>query len=108
MKTLSSKSKTRKIISSVALKNKDDLLENKIDLIVDIKNTEVYTDTKWLEFILNQIINNSIKYKKDIPNSYIQINAIEDNNQITLFIKDNGIGIPKVISLMFSKIIYRY
>ena len=58
------KVKLEKIISSVALKNKDDLLENKIDLIVDIKNTEVYTDTKWLEFILNQIINNSIKYKK--------------------------------------------
>ena len=89
------KVKLEKIISSVALKNKDDLLENKIDLIVDIKNTEVYTDTKWLEFILNQIINNSIKYKKDVPSSYIQINAIEDNNQITLFIKDNGIGIPK-------------
>ena len=89
------KVKLEKIISSVALKNKDDLLENKIDLIVDIKNTEVYIDTKWLEFILNQIINNSIKYKKDVPNSYIQINATEDNNQITLFIKDNGIGIPK-------------
>ena len=98
------KVKLEKIISSVALKNKDDLLENKIDLIVDIKNTEVYTDTKWLEFILNQIINNSIKYKKDIPNSYIQINAIEDNNQITLFIKDNGIGIPKSdISNVFKK-----
>lgn len=88
------KVKLEKIISSVALKNKDDLLENKIDLIVDIKNTEVYTDTKWLEFILNQIINNSIKYKKDIQNSYIQIKATEDSNQITLSIKDNGIGIP--------------
>ena len=98
------KVKLEKIISSVALKNKDDLLENKIDLIVDIKNTEVYTDTKWLEFILNQIINNSIKYKKDIPNSYIQINAIEDSSQITLFIKDNGIGIPKSdISNVFKK-----
>lgn len=89
------KVKLEKIISSVALKNKDDLLENKIDLIVDIKNTEVYTDTKWLEFILNQIINNSIKYKKDIPKSYIKIKAHEDNNQTVLSIKDNGIGIPK-------------
>lgn len=89
------KVKLEKIISSVALKNKDDLLENKIDLIVDIKNTEVYTDTKWLEFILNQIINNSIKYKKDIQNSYIKIKATEDSDQITLCIKDNGIGIPK-------------
>ena len=89
------KVKLEKIISSVALKNKDDLLENKIDLIVDIKNNEVYNDNKLIEFILNQIINNSIKYKKDIPNSYIQINATEDSSQITLFIKDNGIGIPK-------------
>ena len=89
------KVKLEKVISSVALKNKDDLLENKIDLIVDTKNTEVYTDTKWLEFILNQIINNSIKYKKDIQNSYIQIKATEDSDQITLCIKDNGIGIPK-------------
>lgn len=98
------KVKLEKIISSVALKNKDDLLENKIDLIVDIKNTEVYTDTKWLEFILNQIINNSIKYKKDIPSSYIQIKTQEDNNQIVLSIKDNGIGIPKSdISNVFKK-----
>ena len=89
------KVKLEKVISQVALKNKDDLLENKIDLIVDIKNTEVYTDTKWLEFILNQIINNSIKYKKEIPNSYIKISALEDNNQVTLLIKDNGIGIPE-------------
>lgn len=98
------KVKLEKIISSVALKNKDDLLENKIDLIVDIKNTEVYTDTKWLEFILNQIINNSIKYKKDIQNSYIQIKATENSNQIALSIKDNGIGIPKSdISNVFKK-----
>ena len=89
------KVKLEKVISQVALKNKDDLLENKIDLIVDVKNTEVYTDTKWLEFILNQIINNSIKYKKEIPNSYIKISALEDNNQVTLLVKDNGIGIPK-------------
>ena len=98
------KVKLEKVISSVALKNKDDLLENKIDLIVDIKNTEVYTDTKWLEFILNQIINNSIKYKKDIQNSYIQIKATENSNQIALSIKDNGIGIPKSdISNVFKK-----
>ena len=89
------KVKLEKVISQVALKNKDDLLENKIDLIVDIKNTEVYTDTKWLEFILNQIINNSIKYKKEIPNSYIKISVLEDNNQVTLLVKDNGIGIPE-------------
>lgn len=82
-----------KIISQVALKNKDDLLENKVDLIVTDVNVTVLTDSKWLEFILNQIINNSIKYKKD-KCSYIKIKATDEDSKIVLMIEDNGIGIP--------------
>ena len=89
--------KLEKIISNVALKNKDDLLENKIDLEVNLKGFLVYTDPKWLEFILNQIINNSIKYKDNthgkIP--FIKIYATYNHDSISLFIHDNGIGIPK-------------
>lgn len=93
-----------KVISQVALKNKDDLLENRIDLIAHKTNLFVYTDSKWLEFILNQIINNSIKYKKDIPESYIKISHQEANDTITLIIEDNGIGIPKAdIPKVFNK-----
>ena len=87
--------KLDKVISSIALKNKDDLLENKINLEVNLNNLSVYTDYKWLEFILNQIINNSIKYKKNIKNSYIKISATTSLDEISLCITDNGIGIPK-------------
>ena len=91
-----------KVISNVALKNKDDLLENKIDLNVDLKNIYVYTDAKWMEFILNQIINNSIKYKRDDVRSYIKISSTKDN--IVLSITDNGIGIlKKDIGQVFKK-----
>ena len=83
------------IIKNVALKNKDDLLENNVDLIVDVSEEKVLTDSKWLEFILNQIINNSIKYKRDNINSYIKIKTYENTNSVKLFIEDNGIGIPK-------------
>jgi len=82
-----------KVIASVALKNKDDLLEQKIDLIVENENSMVYTDSKWLEFILNQIISNSIKYKKE-KNSYIKITIKEEKEKTKLIILDNGIGIP--------------
>ena len=54
-----------KIIKDVILKNKDELLLNDINIETNIKENKVLTDSKWLEFILNQIINNSIKYKKD-------------------------------------------
>ena len=83
------------IIKNVALKNKDDLLENNVDLIVDVSDEKVLTDSKWLEFILNQIINNSIKYKRDNIGSYIKIKVCENTNSVKLFIEDNGIGIPK-------------
>ena len=94
----------REIIKNVALKNKDDLLENNVRIDVDIHNEKVLTDAKWLEFILNQIINNNIKYKKNNVDSYIKITSEEDKNQIYLSIYDNGIGIPeKDISRVFDK-----
>ena len=87
-----------KVIKNVGLKNMDELLENKIDYIVDhatTTNVSVLTDSKWLEFILGQIINNSIKYKKEIEDSYIKIQAFDEKNQTTLIIEDNGIGIKE-------------
>ena len=84
-----------KIINAVALKNKDDLLENKINFIVKVKEEKVMTDEKWLEFILNQIINNSIKYKRNKVDSYIEISVEEAKNLTYLSITDNGVGIPK-------------
>lgn len=94
-----------KIISNVALKNKDDLLENKIDLYVDVENISIFTDPKWLEFILNQIVNNSIKYRNTkVKNSYIKIDAIDLKDTIKLSITDNGIGIlAKDLSKVFNK-----
>ena len=75
------------------MKNKDDLLESNIDFITDLKDLKISTDKKWLEFIINQIINNSIKYKKD-KDSYIKISAFEQSEKKVLEIYDNGIGIP--------------
>ena len=54
-----------KAVGEVLIKNRDDLLENKINIQVDLNNYSVFTDSKWFQFILNQIINNSIKYVKD-------------------------------------------
>lgn len=95
-----------KIVSNVLLNNKDDILENNIELDINIKNIEVYTDSKWLEFIINQIINNCIKYKKQ-DNSIIRITGTSLNNKVVLSIWDNGIGIqksdlPKVFNKSFT------
>ena len=82
------------IVRSVSLKNKDDLLENKIELEVNVDNERVYTDKKWMEFILNQIISNSIKYKKE-KDSFIKIISNVSEDKVNLIVYDNGIGISK-------------
>ena len=93
----------KEVIRNVSIKNKDDLLDNNITFESNVKNSLVHTDKKWLEFIINQIINNSIKYKKD-KDSIIKIRSIEDNDKTILEIYDNGIGIPtKDIGRVFEK-----
>lgn len=82
-----------KIINEVLLKNKDSILENHIDVTVDVKNVKVLTDSKWLVFILNQIINNSIKYCDNNRKSYIMFYIEDNEKEMTLHIKDNGIGV---------------
>ena len=93
-----------KVVKNVGLKYMDDLLNSKIAYKVSNVNNKVLTDSKWLEFILSQIVNNSIKYKRNIKNSYIKITSIDYENKTTLLIEDNGIGIPSCdINQVFDK-----
>ena len=94
------------IIKNVALRNKDDLLALGIDFKVDNCNLKVLTDSKWLEFIINQIVSNSIKYKKD-KDSIIEIIGKDFDDYVTITIYDNGKGIcksdlPRVFNKTFT------
>lgn len=93
-----------KIIRNVNLKNKDDYLENDIHLTVTGVKMTVFSDAKWLEFILNQLINNSIKYQKEHGIKEIRITGNDFSNRFVLSIYDNGIGVPtKDVSRVFEK-----
>jgi len=79
-------------------------LEHDVEFIVDVEGERVYTDSKWLEFILHQIISNSLKYKRDGVSSYIHIYLENDEKKTTLVIEDNGIGISSSdLSRVFEK-----
>lgn len=94
-------------VRSVALKNKDTLLYNKVSLKTNNINTKVLTDAKWLEFILNQLINNSVKYRSEKRDSNIIISTTKKDGKLILSIYDNGIGIssndlPRVFDKSFT------
>lgn len=97
-------SSLKEIINKVIKNNKEVFILKKVELkIENIDNIKVLTDSKWLEFIINQIINNSLKYL-DKEKSIIKINAEENEKSVVLNIYDNGIGIPKTdIRKIFNK-----
>lgn len=51
---------------------------------------EVYTDGKWLAFMLEQILSNAIKYT---PQGFVTIETAEGKDRFFITIKDTGIGI---------------
>jgi len=55
---------------------------------------DVFTDHKWMQFILAQILTNSVKYSNK-PDAFIKIIGQKNENNIILIIEDNGIGIQE-------------
>ena len=97
------KTNLKDIINMSIIKNKTIILNNKIELDIHDLEKQVYTDSKWVVFILNQVIQNSIKYSKK-ENKLIEIYAEEQKEKVTLYIKDNGLGIKKSeLSRVFEK-----
>lgn len=89
------KTSLKEIVNMAVLKNKTNLLNNKVTVnLQEGLDKEVYTDSKWAVFILNQIIQNSIKYAKEADKT-IEIFSEEKKEKVILYIKDNGIGIKK-------------
>lgn len=90
-------------VNSAITRNKQGFILNNIDIEIDNIDKTVYSDSKWLEFILNQIIVNAIKYAND-KEQKVKVYAVDIKNGIKLIVEDNGIGIPKdEIDRVFEK-----
>lgn len=76
-------------------------IQKGIGFDIELEGQEVYSDSKWLSFIIRQILTNAVKYSKD---SDITIRTFQENHQTTLTIKDFGRGIdPKDLPRIFDK-----
>ena len=81
------------VVHGAIADNKYLLRQNDVSIEMEMVTDTVYTDDKWVRFILNQLIGNSIKYRTEKPR--LTFYTEQQSNQVLLFIKDNGIGIAE-------------
>lgn len=93
-------------IHTVLVKNKQTFIQNRIRIELEGLDLTVYSDQKWIGFIINQLLMNSVQYKQEgYPR--IRIAATDELHGISLIIEDNGVGIsvhdlPRVFDKGFT------
>ena len=98
------KSNLKDIVNECIKRNKTVLISEKILINIHDLDEQLNTDSKWIVFILNQIVQNSIKYRKKDVESEIEIYSKKGKENIILYIKDNGIGIKNnELTRLFDK-----
>ncbi len=81
------------MISAIIKKHSKYFISKKIKLEINIEKSTILSDIKWLSFILEQIINNSLKYTNN--KGKISVEGIKKNSSYLLKIRDNGTEIKK-------------
>lgn len=90
-------------VMKVIKNHSTDFIRKKIALDLEGLDMSVYSDVKWVEFILGQIISNTIKYSKP-EGAKLKIYSTSNKYNVVLAIEDNGIGISdKDVSRVFEK-----
>ena len=79
------------VVHQAIADNKYLLLQNQVALETEESELTVYSDDKWLRFILDQLIVNAVKYSREHPVLHFYTKVQGD--QIFLFVEDHGIGI---------------
>jgi len=82
-------------VANVALKNRESAQLCGASIETEGLDLSVMTDGKWLEFMLGQLMANSLKYTVEGREPVIRISAEELPDRVLLRFRDNGTGIPE-------------
>lgn len=78
---------------SEALRNQSYfLIQNHFQIGKNCGDTAVYTDRRWLVYILDQLVGNAVKYRQEAPELHFSAMR-ESADGVVLNVRDNGIGI---------------
>lgn len=90
-------------VRNVLAQNKQFLIQSGVCISTEKISHVVCSDDKWIEFMLIQIISNSVKYRSS-RSPVIEITSEDKGRFVSLSVKDNGVGIRQSeISRIFDK-----
>lgn len=90
------------VVHQAIADNKYLLLQSGVHLEVEEIQDTVYSDEKWVRFILNQLIVNAVKYRTGQP--VLRFFTRRQQDLVVLMLEDNGIGIsPADLPRVFEK-----
>lgn len=90
-------------INNVVIRNANTLIDRHVNVKIIKCEEFVFCDKKWIEFILHQIVSNSIKYIEKAQGEII-FEGKNNNGEVILNISDTGIGISeKSLTSVFNK-----
>lgn len=84
----------RSVIEAAVRENKRLFIKNHVYPEIEVSETIVESDEKWLEFIFNQLITNAVKYSTGKGRKVV-INEAKHAREIMVTVQDYGVGIPK-------------
>ena len=86
------------IVSSALKRNARAMISAHVAPVCRGLELEVFADEKWVEFILGQLIQNSVKYARDEGAQLLfaatRANAGDADDCVKLVVRDNGRGVP--------------
>lgn len=84
-----------KLANEIIQENMNDITRKKlvVHTTFDPKTPDIMIDPKFIRIILQNLINNAVKYTPE--NGTISVNVEKKDGHISLVVQDTGIGIPK-------------
>lgn len=83
--------------------------EKEIDVMINLNGTdEVYSDQMRWGLIINNLLNNAVKYSDSSKeNSWVSFELTQNDDHYRMVIEDNGVGIPEKAQQRVFEMFYR-
>jgi signal transduction histidine kinase len=80
------------LVSTVIQQVKREATDNHINFVVKVNGESIFSDANGIHQALRNYLDNAIKFTRKVPEPMIEIGSQETLKNVTLWVRDNGVG----------------